>query len=285
MEDKKVKDIPERDATRVLDFLNNVRTAQEIVETVKKNRNKEIEMKIAENIIEARKESHGFKYLSQIYKIKDMKSEIFADIVGGLKDWMPQKPNEIEWEKVPKEIAPTIMMFRASNNAVLLSSLNLTPSTMTSKAGLETSMPCGEKVTFCTTQNVIRHFYGMDHGDAARYIGFLVNLGVPRDIAEKIIYNLQDSFSDQARELAELEAKQQVIDALMGQAYSLNCPDDCPMVIDEIAIKDEPDIPPWIHRSDHDEIAEKVFGKYYMSLMEVQVRWSGCITIRCKRRQ
>jgi serine/threonine-protein kinase len=81
----KPEDVPEEEAKRVLDFLNSAKTAKEIADAVKFSEERDVGVKIAQHILNARAKLGGFTHLKQVDSIPQVGHKRFSDIVNALR--------------------------------------------------------------------------------------------------------------------------------------------------------------------------------------------------------
>jgi subtilisin family serine protease len=77
-------EVPPSLAEKVLAFLNTAKTAEEIAEAVEFPKERDVGIKVAQNILVRRDELDGFKNLRQVYKVPQVGPERFTEIVRAL---------------------------------------------------------------------------------------------------------------------------------------------------------------------------------------------------------
>ncbi len=82
----KPEDVPEVEAKRVLDFLNAARTAEEIAGAIEIPEERDVGLRVAQNILEDRARIGRFRNLGQVFQVRQVGPERFTEIVNTLKD-------------------------------------------------------------------------------------------------------------------------------------------------------------------------------------------------------
>jgi hypothetical protein len=77
-------DVQTEKATKILMFLNNAKTPQEIAAAIEIPNERDIGLKVAETILERRKELGEFSSLEQVSKISEVGPERFTDLINSL---------------------------------------------------------------------------------------------------------------------------------------------------------------------------------------------------------
>lgn len=82
----KPKDVTRKEAEKVLAFLNAARTSDDIARAVEIPGERDVGSKVAQNILDERDRIGRFTDLEQVFAVKHVGQERFADIVDSLKD-------------------------------------------------------------------------------------------------------------------------------------------------------------------------------------------------------
>jgi hypothetical protein len=100
------KDVPEKEAKEILGFLNAVKTAKEIAEAVEFLGERDIGVKTAQNILDAREKLGKFTELQQVAEVRQVGPERFTELVTTLKKWVVSRvpPIRIKQAEVPIEL-------------------------------------------------------------------------------------------------------------------------------------------------------------------------------------
>jgi predicted nucleic acid-binding OB-fold protein len=76
--------VPEEKAKRILDFLNSVKTAEEVADAVEFPGERDVGVKTAQNILDARNKLGRFTDLKQVDSVLQVGPERFTEIVKAL---------------------------------------------------------------------------------------------------------------------------------------------------------------------------------------------------------
>jgi hypothetical protein len=94
------EDVSAKDASKVLAFLNSVKTAEEIAEVVEIAGERDVGIKVAQNILETREQLGGFTTLAQVADTPQVGTDRFTSIVTTLRRRKEVAPAVIEPERV-----------------------------------------------------------------------------------------------------------------------------------------------------------------------------------------
>lgn len=114
----KPQDVSPSEAEKVLDFLNTAKTAEEIADAIEFPGERDVGIKVAQNILDKREELGGFKDLKQVDDVLQVGPERFTEIVIALearKEEQMKREESVEYvirgqidpedlKRVPKEV-------------------------------------------------------------------------------------------------------------------------------------------------------------------------------------